>query len=257
MGRDGAHPSTIFHLLTPIFELMAPISLLSSHSLRHDFPDRFHALGCGISVNDGGAVARNFSGRKRSAFKNAFQNFFDPKSQAIGFGEALDLRLAVARPKNDGDLAEPVESLVVHFHGDDAFELREDFFNAVRQWMKMTQMNRSDFFPVLTRLFHRVVDRAVSRAPANEQRVSFLVYVNFRYRNFLSESAQLIAALCRHHHVQLRTAGGMTHFIVLESRQKRVFAVENPGAGRDMLGDGIDRGRCKSLAWREVRLRID
>ena len=49
----------------------------------------------------------------------------------------------------------------------------------------------------------------------------------------------------------------MTHFIVLEPRQKRVFAVENSGAGRDMLGNGIDRVGFKSLAWREVRFRID
>src|SRR5438105_6723583 len=35
-----------------------------SHSLGHDLPDRFHALGCGIGMDDGGAVARNLSGGK-------------------------------------------------------------------------------------------------------------------------------------------------------------------------------------------------
>src|SRR5438552_18739739 len=55
-----------------------------SYSLRHHFSDRFHALGRGVGVNNGSAVARNFSGGKGAAFENAVQNFFDPKSKEIG-----------------------------------------------------------------------------------------------------------------------------------------------------------------------------
>src|SRR5438477_8697662 len=103
-----------------------------SYSLRHDFSDRFHTLGCGVGVNDGRAVARNFSGCKGAAFENAVQNFFNPKSKTVGFGKAFDLRFAVARTQNDRELAEAVNSLVVHFHNNDAFELRENVFNTVR-----------------------------------------------------------------------------------------------------------------------------
>src|SRR5207302_3092988 len=103
-----------------------------SYSLRHHFSDRFHALGRGVGVNNGSAVARNFSGGKGAAFENAVQNFFDPKSKAVGFGKAFDLRFAVTRPQNDRELAEAINSLVVHFHNNDAFELREDVFNTVR-----------------------------------------------------------------------------------------------------------------------------
>src|SRR6267142_4672662 len=102
-----------------------------SHSLRHDFSDRFHTLGRGVSMNGGRAVARNFSGRKGAAFENAVQNLFDAKSKAVGFGKAFDLRFAIARPQNDRELAEAINSLVVHFHNNDPFELREDIFNTV------------------------------------------------------------------------------------------------------------------------------
>src|SRR6266567_9423537 len=101
-------------------------------SLRHHFSDRFHALRCGVGMNDGSSVARNSSGSKGAAFENAVQNFFDPKSKTVGFGKAFDLRFAVARPQNDRKLAEAINSLVVHFDNDDPFEVREDFFNAVR-----------------------------------------------------------------------------------------------------------------------------
>src|SRR5437763_4714760 len=49
----------------------------------------------------------------------------------------------------------------------------------------------------------------------------------------------------------------MTHFVVLESRQKRIFAVENPRAGGDMLRNGVDWVWLKSLTRREVGFWID
>src|SRR6476646_9658225 len=102
-------------------------------------------------------------------------------------------------------------------------------------------MNRTDSFSMIARLFHRVVDRAVSRSPADKENVPFFVAINLRHRNFLSEFAQFIATLRRHHHMQFWTARRMTHFIVLESRQKRIFSVENPRARRNMLSNRIDR----------------
>src|SRR5438270_822653 len=54
-----------------------------SYSLRHHFSDRFHALGRGVGVNNGSAVARNFSGGKGAAFENADQNFFNEFAQLI------------------------------------------------------------------------------------------------------------------------------------------------------------------------------
>src|ERR1700720_3494365 len=111
--------------------------------------------------------------------------------------------------------------------------------------MNVAQMNRTYFFSVIARLFHRVVDRAISRSPADQENVAFFVAINFRNRNFLSEFAQLIATLRRHHHVQFRTARGMTHFVVLEARQKRIFAVENSLSGGAGKSNGVAGGRLK------------
>src|SRR2546422_3301410 len=113
--------------------------------------------------------------------------------------------------------------------------------------MNMAQMDRSDFFSMIARLLRRVVDRTVSRSPADQENVAFFVAINFRHRNFLSEFAQFIAALRRHHHVQFRTARGVTHFVVLEARQKRIFAVQNPRAGGDMLRNRVYWVWLKSL----------
>src|SRR5947207_15337843 len=118
--------------------------------------------------------------------------------------------------------------------------------------MNVAQMNRTSFLSVIARLFNSVVDRAISRSPADQENVALLVAINFRHRNFLGEFAQLIAALRRHHHVQFRTARGVTHFVVLETRQKRIFAVENPRAGRDMLRNRVYWVWLKSLTRREV-----
>ena len=60
-----------------------------------------------------------------------------------------DLRFAITRPQNRGELAVAVNALVVHLDGDDAFELLENLLEAVRQRMEMTQMQRADFFAVV------------------------------------------------------------------------------------------------------------
>ena len=39
--------------------------------------------------------------------------------------------------------------------------------------MQMTQMQCADFFALVSRQCDRVVDRAVSRSPANDERVAF------------------------------------------------------------------------------------
>src|SRR5436190_10903433 len=123
--------------------------------------------------------------------------------------------------------------------------------------MNLAQMNRTDFFSVIARLFRRVVDRAVSRSPADQENVAFFVAINFRHRNFLSECAQLIATLRRHHHVQFWTARGVTHFVVLEARQKRIFTVENPRARRDMLRNRVEWAWLKTLTGREAGFWMD
>src|SRR5947207_4019456 len=100
-------------------------------------------------------------------------------------------------------------------------------------------MDRGNFLAVLARHFHRIVDRAVSRTPADEEGVALFVAVNFRDRNFLGELAQLVPPLRSHGHVQLRTASRMSHLVVLESGQKWIFSVEDAGSRRNMLCDLI------------------
>src|SRR3954467_4279308 len=98
--------------------------------------------------------------------------------------------------------------------------------------MKMTEMNRGDFLPCSAGAFHSVVDRTVSRAPADKQRVAFLVAVNFRHRKFFSELAEFVPALGGHGHVQLRAASRVSHLVVLEAGHEWIFAVADGRAGR-------------------------
>src|SRR4029453_1008716 len=108
------------------------------------------------------AVARDVSRGERAALENALQNLFDPKRETIGLGETGDLRLAIARTQNRGELAVSVNALVIHLDGDNALELLEDFLEPIRQRMQMTQVQCADFFALVPRQCDRVVDRAVS-----------------------------------------------------------------------------------------------
>jgi hypothetical protein len=67
-----------------------------------------------------------------------------------------------------------------------------------------------------------------------------VIAVNFGHRNFFSELAQFVATLRRHRHVQLRAAGWVTHLVVLETGEQRIFSVENARARRNVLRDLID-----------------
>src|SRR5205823_13759537 len=89
------------------------------------------------------------------------QNFFHPEGETVGFGNAFDFLFAIASAQNGSELAETVKALVVHLDCDDALEFRPDFFEPVRQRMDMAQMQRADFFALLSRHFRRVVDRTV------------------------------------------------------------------------------------------------
>ena len=129
-------------------------------------------------MNDGKALARNIPGGKRAAFENAFENFFHAEGEAVRFVGTFDLRFAVTCPENRGQLAETVETLVVHFDDDDAFEFREDFFEAVRQRVNVPQMERAGLLAMFTRKFHRVVDRPVGRTPTDEQGGTLLVAID-------------------------------------------------------------------------------
>src|ERR1700756_64639 len=84
------------------------------------------------------------------------------EGEPVGLGKAGDFRFAVAGPQNRSQLTVAIYSLVVHLDRDDALELLEDFLEAVRQRMQMTQMQRADFFAVFPRKRHRVVNGSVS-----------------------------------------------------------------------------------------------
>src|SRR6266550_7565915 len=106
--------------------------------------------------------------------------------------------------------------------------------------------------------FYRIMDRTVSRSPADEQRVAFLIAINFRHRNFFGEFAQFVATLRRHGHVQFRAARGMPHLVVFESADERIFSVKDARARRDVLRDTLELIRLEAaLAWCEIGLRVD
>src|SRR5262249_13191942 len=219
-------------------------------SLRHNLAKRFHVFRSGVFVNNWRAFAWNVSGGERAPVKHAIQNFFHAKRKPVGFSEAGDFRLAIARTQNRGDLAIAVNALVVHLDCDDALESVENLLETVRQWMEMAQMQRADLFSLLARHRNSVVDWSASGTPSDHQGVALLIAVNFRHRNFFGVLWQFVTALCRHGHMQLGAASRMTHFVVLESRQERVFSVEDARARWNVLCDLVDRIRFMCLSRR-------
>src|SRR5262245_16883676 len=109
-----------------------------------------------------GAFARDVSRKEGLALEYPVQNFFYPEGETVGLGEAGDLRFAVARAQNHGELAVAVDALVVHFNCHDALELLENFVEPVGQWMEMAQMYRADFFALGASQCDGVVDWTVS-----------------------------------------------------------------------------------------------
>src|SRR5437879_4564167 len=105
---------------------------------------------------------------ERAAPEYAVQKFFHPEGKPVGFGDALDFGFAVASAQNCSELAETIKSLVVHLDGDNAPEFRPDFFKSIRQWMDVPQVERADFFALISRHFHRILNRAIGRSPADE-----------------------------------------------------------------------------------------
>src|SRR5712691_632517 len=156
-ARKFVRPAADTAASTPALPI-APLLLLAD-ALRHDFLHGVHVFGSSIDMNRGvRGVFGNFLISKRAATENAFQNFFYAKGETVGFGHAFDLRFAITRAQNGGELAEPVNALVVHLDHDDAFEFRKDFFETVREWMDVPQMQRPDFFAVFARAFRSVMN---------------------------------------------------------------------------------------------------
>jgi hypothetical protein len=88
-------------------------------------------------MKDLGPIAGNVSCSERAAFEYALQNLYHPESEPIGFRYALHFWLAVTRSQYRGQLSESIETLIVHFHNNDAFELGENLLESVRQRMQM------------------------------------------------------------------------------------------------------------------------
>src|ERR1041385_1832161 len=57
--------------------------------------------------------------------------------------------------------------------------------------------------------------------------------------------------------VQLRATSRMTHFVVLETGEQRIFPVEDARSRRNVLRNLIDGIRLMRLARRKVRLWIN
>src|SRR5215211_5524843 len=108
------------------------------------------------------AVARNMSRSKCIALEHGVKNFLYTECETVRLVEAVYFGFAIARTQNRGELAEAVNALVVHLDGNNALELLEDFLEPIRQRMQMTQVQCADFFALISRQCHRVVDRPVS-----------------------------------------------------------------------------------------------
>ena len=74
--------------------------------------------------------------------------------------------------------------------------------------------------------------------------------VDFGERNFLGQLLEFTPALGSHRHMEGRTAGGMSHFVMLETGDHRVFSADHPSARRCMPGDCLDGIRLVILRAR-------
>ena len=68
-----------------------------------------------------------------------------------------------------------------------------------------------------------------------------------------AERLQFLAAFRGHLHVQLRRAGRMAEFIMLEPGGNRVFAAQDPRAGHNARRNTIRRGQIVGLVIRDRR----
>src|SRR5262245_39018943 len=137
------------------------VAVQLSHALRDDFSQRLHVFCPSVLVNDRCTLARDMSGGERLPLEYAVQDFFNTEGEAVGLGETRDFRFAIARAQNRCELTISVNALVVHLDGNNPFKLLENFLEAVRQWMEMTQMNRGYFFSLCVCHCDGVVDRCV------------------------------------------------------------------------------------------------
>ena len=94
---------------------------------------------------------------------------------------------------------------------------------------------------------HRFLDRALGRAPADEQDIAFGRAINFRRRQRGAERLQFLATLGHHLHVQFRRAGWVAEFVVLQTGDDGIFAAPNARARRQVLRDAVGRGQIVGL----------
>src|SRR5690606_34041480 len=99
----------------------------------------------------------------------------------------------------------------------------------------------ADLLALLAGAVDRLAQRAVGRAPADEEDVAFLVAVNFGAGQRLGQSLQFFAPLRRHLLMLSRVARRMTELVMFETGDGRIGRALDAGAGRGMAGDGVDR----------------
>ena len=91
---------------------------------------------------------------------------------------------------------------------------------------------------------HGFADRALGRAPADQQQVALRRAIHFGRRQRGRQRLQLLAALGRHLHVQLRRAGRMAELVVFETAGNRDTGRSRsrvPGTTRGVTPSGADR----------------
>src|SRR6185312_4923057 len=165
----------------------------------------------------------------------AFEDFFHFKGEAVGFVDAANFRVAIARAQQLSELAKTVKSFVVHFHDEHVIETGENVFQAVRQRIDVADVNRRNTVTISAGAINGFLDRTFGRTPADEQNISFGRAVNFRHRQSRAKRLQFLAAFRSHLHMQFWRASRMTKFIVLQAGDNRIFSALNPRARRDMM----------------------
>ena len=174
----------------------------------------------------------------------AFEDFLHLPGQAVGLVDAADLRVAIAGAQQAGELAVAVKAFVVHLHHADGVEAGEDVLQARRQRVEVLDVQGGNAVAGGAGAVHGFPDRALGRTPADQQHVALGRTVDLGGRQRGRQRLQLLAALGRHLHVQLRRAGRMAEFVVLQTRRQWDTGRSEcgvPGTTRGVTPSGADR----------------
>src|SRR5260370_22625045 len=103
----------------------------------------------------------------------AFEDIPDFPSQAVGFVDAANLRVAKAGAEQAAQLPVTVQAFVVHFDDEDVVESGKNILQPRRERMKVADGNGRNAVARGPAAIDRFLDRALGPAPADQEHIAF------------------------------------------------------------------------------------